>query len=60
MGRQHGDPWHRKLFGYAVGALIWMILLALLYLYLFFTASEGLKQSGGREGSRLHLTIYPG
>ena len=43
MSRQHGEPWHRKLFSYAVGALIWMILLALLYLYLFFTAPEGLK-----------------
>jgi hypothetical protein len=60
MSGQHGDPWHRKLFVYAVGALIWMILLALLYLYLFFTTPEGLKQSGGREESRLHLTIYPG
>ncbi|MFQ5843175.1 MAG: hypothetical protein ACE5I8_12160 [Thermodesulfobacteriota bacterium] len=58
MSRQHGDPWHRKLFVYAVGALIWMILLALLYLYLFYTAPEGLKQE--RKESRLHLTIYPG
>lgn len=58
MSRQHGDPWHRTLFAYAVGALIWMILLGLLYLYFFFTAPEELKQE--REASRLHLTIYPG
>lgn len=58
MSRQKHDPWYGKLFPYAVGALIWMVLMALLYLYFWFTAPQELREEGKRSSQ--HLTVYLG
>lgn len=61
MGRQKGQLWYRTVPSYAVGAVIWMILMGLLFLYFWLQAPDELWRgkfgASSRERAGAHREI---